>query len=320
MAQLSEQTQKTAGSQSQAAMHSRQYTAQGASMAQQSEEPQDEQSEQSSPLADSSHQDENPAERQYIRDGMSDTLKKYVEEADHYSGTHGNMHELVEQKGATPGDQFGPGGFHQGEDPDARVSTKKYYPEPEEITLKNKHYEAIPDGYHLQGGMLVNDFGPAMNGGKYYMAPEEELGPFVVDPNTHTVYLRDWNFHVMSHTLRPGRGNLVVGIGHSFNLATNSFIAGEHNTVAGESVTVAGGRENAAEGAATSVLGGEWNIATGNMTVVSSGTKNEADGRMTAITGGEDNEADGDMGVVSGGGDNVVEGGESVVTGGEDNR
>merc|ERR1719305_1433363 len=74
-----------------------------------------------------------------------------------------------------------------------------------------------------------------------------ELGPFKLDYQQKTARLEDWNLHVTSPQNKPHQGNVVVGVGHFYNGASNSVAFGKHNRVTGVSVGVFGGMHNQAQ-------------------------------------------------------------------------
>ncbi len=136
-------------------------------------------------------------------------------------------------------------------------------------------------------------------------------------------YITDCNLHVRSGsgaTDGPtnGRGNLIVGYDESLsdtktgshNLVVGRWhtytsyaglVAGEDNTVANASATVAGGRTNAATGVASSITGGYLSLANGNFASVCGGASNTASGQFSSVTGGAANVASGDYSTVGGG-------------------
>lgn len=93
-----------------------------------------------------------------------------------------------------------------------------------------------------------------------------------------------------------GLGNIVIGEGHIFKDAKNSFLAGRNNLVNGEGSSVLSGQNNIVTADYAAVSGGETNIALGTMSAVSGGTGNKARGRLSVVAGGRVGTADGDAG------------------------
>lgn len=150
-------------------------------------------------------------------------------------------------------------------------------------------------------------------------AQSHEDLPFTMDNLTHDVILKDYNLVVKSSARTPGTGNLVVGLGHHFNKASNSVILGEDNEVTGDSDSVGGGVYNQAMGTYTSVLGGSDNKAVKKFATVLGGKENTAQGKASAVGGGEGNMATGIGSAVAGGYENTASGKDAVVGGGDSN-
>lgn len=136
---------------------------------------------------------------------------------------------------------------------------------------------------------------------KHAGAMESAKLPFTVYPEQHLVELKDYNLVVRSSEHKPGTGNLVVGLGHDVKHADNGFVAGEHNTLLGTSVSVAGGIDNQAVGKYATVLGGDHNAAAKPYSTVAGGSHNTALGRAAEVGGGSENLARGLGSVVAGG-------------------
>ena len=94
--------------------------------------------------------------------------------------------------------------------------------------------------------------------------------------------------------LRQGTHNLVVGPEHAY-LSSGGFVAGRHNSVWGQSASVAGGAENLALGDNASICGGERNDASGTSSSVGGGFENSARGDFSSVSGGEDRIAENDL-------------------------
>lgn len=132
-------------------------------------------------------------------------------------------------------------------------------------------------------------------------------GIFKVDGKD--VILDGYNLVIKSTDKKESEGNLVVGLGHSYSQATNSFVAGLQNTVEGDHASILGGTKNQAKGKYPSVSGGWDNEATGEGAVITGGRWGTAAGDFSVITGGSFNNItkDGYMGIINGGAWNRVE-------------
>ena len=100
---------------------------------------------------------------------------------------------------------------------------------------------------------------------------------------------------------RSGSHNLVIGRYHHFSQsAFGGLIAGELNSITGESNTVLG-YHNQAWGMSATVSGGAFNVAVGQYTSVSGGEGNASQGDGSSITGGQSNITVGPMSTIVGG-------------------
>lgn len=147
-----------------------------------------------------------------------------------------------------------------------------------------------------------------------------QMLPFTMNPSTHDVILEGWNLAVQSQDRRLGEGNIVVGLGHNIQKASNSFVAGEQNTAEGDSVTVAGGWMNKASAQFSSVLGGQHNLAGESYSSVIGGMSNKAEAHGSVVVGGESNTAQGEASVIGGGYGNSGKGRFGSVEGGYMNK
>lgn len=98
--------------------------------------------------------------------------------------------------------------------------------------------------------------------------------------------------NVLVHSLTDtaedvGRGNVVIGHGHTYGRAQNTLVAGGQNTAEGNGVSVLG-LANAASGNHASVLGGTGNTASGPQSSIVGGSGNEASGVNSVVAGGVD--------------------------------
>jgi hypothetical protein len=96
-------------------------------------------------------------------------------------------------------------------------------------------------------------------------------------------------------------GNLIVGSGHTWTKATESFVAGYANTIASMNASVCGGSRNKATGYWSSISGGYGNQASSYYASVSGGRDNKATNYGASISGGLRNTASGIYTSVSGG-------------------
>jgi hypothetical protein len=150
------------------------------------------------------------------------------------------------------------------------------------------------------------------NGGK--------MLPFTMNSDTHDVVLEGWNLAIKSQDRRLGEGNLVVGLGHNIQKASNSFVAGEQNTAEGDSVTIAGGWMNKAATQFSTVLGGQHNTAAESYSSILGGMNNKAEAHGSVVVGGESNIAQGEAAVIGGGYGNTGKGRFASVEGGYMNQ
>lgn len=98
-----------------------------------------------------------------------------------------------------------------------------------------------------------------------------------------------------------------IGPGHT-NTGADAFVAGETNTVSGESSTVPGGKSNIASGDFSAVSGGEFNEASGQHASVGGGLGNYATDSFAFVGGGSANAALAEHAVIGGGHQNFAEG------------
>lgn len=112
-------------------------------------------------------------------------------------------------------------------------------------------------------------------------------------------------------------GKATIGPGHT-NTGTNSFVAGQTNTVSNWGSTVGGGSSNVASEMYATVSGGGTNQASGEYSSVGGGALNIAGGPYSAVGGGENNTASGDNATVGGGVNNSATG-SATVGGGDSN-
>lgn len=117
---------------------------------------------------------------------------------------------------------------------------------------------------------------------------------------------------------RGGSHNLIVGPQHKY-LSYGGFVAGQENTVSGNSASVSGGQNNIASGNRSSVSGGNENEASGLYASVSGGYLNEATYGSTSVSGGYGNVASHYYASVSGGVSNTASGWYASISGGSGN-
>jgi outer membrane murein-binding lipoprotein Lpp len=84
---------------------------------------------------------------------------------------------------------------------------------------------------------------------------------------------------------RTGSHNLVIGPNHNYS-NFGGFVAGNSNTISGESSSVLGGQLNTASGLRSTVCGGGQNTASGGVATVSGGAQNTASGDSATVSGG----------------------------------
>ena len=118
-----------------------------------------------------------------------------------------------------------------------------------------------------------------------------------------------------SNDKRTGSHNIVVGRYHSFS-KFGGLIAGEDNSISGESASVLGGAENSASGNGSLVVGGFRNQSEAVTSVAVAGESNRAQGRSCLVTGGASNRCTGIASAVNGGTNNLCTGTASAVGGG----
>lgn len=139
------------------------------------------------------------------------------------------------------------------------------------------------------------------------------------------------NLHVYTsgqYSNDNGKGNLIVGVGHTFSEARNSFVAGEGNTIADRSCSVTGGFGNNAGAKFSSVMGGKYNEATGPWySTVAGGQYNKAmaitgapNAEAPSVFGGYENAAVGTNAAVFGGFENLAYGSQASALGGHSNN
>lgn len=145
--------------------------------------------------------------------------------------------------------------------------------------------------------------------------------PFSVDGNTvslkgMSLAVVDGNIEVYTADVSTKAGNLIVGTGHKFDDARNSFVAGLMNTVSGEGLSVSGGFSNEARGFGTAVSGGFRNLASVNGSSVTGGAGGQAIALASTVSGGSGNSASGVGSTVSSGTRNQAPGYLSNIAGG----
>ena len=89
------------------------------------------------------------------------------------------------------------------------------------------------------------------------------------------------------------RGNVVVGLDHSYHTASNSFVAGRSNTISGDASVVSGGTGNVASAQYAVVCGGAGNRALAYAATVAGGAENRAMAAKAVVSGGLSNSARG---------------------------
>eukprot|EP00746_Dinoflagellata_sp_MGD_P007169 gnl/MRDRNA2_/MRDRNA2_114143_c0_seq1.p1 gnl/MRDRNA2_/MRDRNA2_114143_c0~~gnl/MRDRNA2_/MRDRNA2_114143_c0_seq1.p1 ORF type:complete len:462 (-),score=68.71 gnl/MRDRNA2_/MRDRNA2_114143_c0_seq1:3-1388(-) len=173
--------------------------------------------------------------------------------------------------------------------------------------------------HHLQW-MNETTHGKSAYEPDYFHDESEYFGPFRVDYRSKTVFVDDWTLHVLSNGKFQGRGNVLVGPHHYYDMATNSFAAGRHNSVRRNAAVVFGGRHNVAAGSASSVLGGVHNAATGTDSAIGGGGGNVASANWTSVLGGRSNKLFGIASSIVGGFANLARGPNSAVLAGTGNH
>lgn len=203
-----------------------------------------------------------------------------------------------------------------------------------------------------KGAEKVKEMAEEIDSLKKEVEALKKSNPFQVEEGSKTVKLVGWNLHILAdETYRAGdpsrwkcdgncgKGNLIVGKGHKYGEAAESFFSGHGHSAKGYAHGFLGGVENAAgvSGskyygfAASALAGGFRNKASGRndfigggrsgragsrgfSSVVVGGWRNSVNSSYSAVVGGEDNVANvSKSSLVLGGEDNVAQGSESVV-------
>jgi hypothetical protein len=155
----------------------------------------------------------------------------------------------------------------------------------------------------------------------FFRDNSEFFGPFRIDYDTNTIWLKDWNLLVNApNPISSGRGNVMVGPDHFWTFATNSFVAGKENSVRGKGDAVLGGVTNMANGIGDSVAGGEGNAAKYNGASIAGGFHNEVVADRSHVTGGSRNRVEANWGSIAGGATNLITKEYAVVLGGDGNK
>lgn len=164
---------------------------------------------------------------------------------------------------------------------------------------------------------------------KYYMekaAIMKVVGAFKITKTSITVtkgrelIVANSNLRVFSDDpSAKGKGNLVVGLNHAYQAASNGFVAGAGNTIMGHAPSITGGKHNSASTLAV-VGGGLGNSASETYTFVAAGFNNQATGNGSAIITGFNNTAAGLISFTAGGENNVAQGPGAVAIAGDNNE
>ncbi|MDX1548201.1 MAG: hypothetical protein R3247_14480, partial [Rhodothermales bacterium] len=127
-----------------------------------------------------------------------------------------------------------------------------------------------------------------------------------------------------ANTVQQGVSGATIsggGTDQNINRVTADFgtIGGGANNQAGNTATVAGGIENAADGESATVGGGLVNVASGPLAVVGGGGGNRAEATSATVAGGSSNTASGEYAAVGGGVNNQATNQWAAVGGGKAN-